>query len=412
MKKDICKPELLAPAGDLEKLKVAVLYGADAVYFGGQNYGLRAKAKNFDLDEIKEGIEFAHAHNVKAYITANIFAHNEDLDGMGEYFKTLESFGVDAFIISDPGVFSIARKFAPSVEIHISTQANNTNSSSAKFWHDLGATRIVLARELSLEEITSIYNNIPETLELESFVHGAMCMSYSGRCVLSNYMNNRDGNRGACSQPCRFKYHLVEETRKGEYFPVYEDERGTYIFNSRDLCMIEHVPELLKAGIKSFKIEGRMKTSFYVATLVKAYRNAIDDFFVDEELYHKNMQKYQDATTSASHRLYTTGFYFGKPDDSAHVYESNSYVRDYDFVGIVWDYDDETGIATVEQRNKFVVGDTVEFISPTGEPMPLVVSHMCNEKGEEILEAPHPKQMIKLKVDFKVQPFDILRKQI
>jgi putative protease len=321
------KTELLIPAGSLEVLKTAVIYGADAVYIGGEAFGLRAKAKNFTNDDIREGIAFAHEHGVKVYITANILAHNDDLSGVEEYFNELKEIKPDAVIISDPGVFAIAKRVIPDMELHISTQANNTNYGTYLFWHQLGAKRVVSARELSLAEIKEIRGKIPEDLEIESFIHGAMCMSYSGRCLLSNYMTGRDANQGACTHPCRWKYSIVEEKRPGEYMPVYENERGTYIFNSKDLCMIEHIPEMMDAGIDSFKIEGRMKTALYVATVARTYRKAIDDYNKDPELYKANMDWYRSEIGKCTYREFTTGFYFGKPDETTQIYDNNTYVK-------------------------------------------------------------------------------------
>lgn len=406
----IKKTELLAPAGDLEKLKIAVLYGADAVYIGGEAYGLRAKAKNFDINTMKEGVEFAHSHGVKVYVTANIYAHNSDFEGMADYFREVEKIGVDALIISDPGVFSLARETVPDMEIHISTQANNTNYRSAKFWYNLGAKRVVVARELSLKEIKTMRENIAEDMDIEAFVHGAMCISYSGRCLLSNYLSGRDANKGACAHPCRWKYHLVEETRPGEYMPVVENERGTYIYNSKDLCMIDHIPELIDAGIYSFKIEGRMKTPFYVGTVVKAYREAIDDYMNDPTLYESKKQYYIDEVSKASHRDYTTAFYFGKPDGNQQVYTNNSYIRDYDFIGMVMEDSDSDGYAVVMQRNKFEKGETIEIMPQKGSSWEMEVEKMFNEEGEEVLSAPHPQQILKVKFSRPVKKYDILRK--
>ncbi len=408
---NIKKTELLAPAGDLEKLKIAVLYGADAVYIGGEAYGLRAKAKNFDIDTMKEGIDFAHAHGVKVYVTANIYAHNADFEGMGEYFKEVERIGADALIISDPGVFSLAREVVPNMEIHISTQANNTNYRSAKFWYDLGAKRVVIARELSLGEIKTMRDNIPEDMDIEAFIHGAMCISYSGRCLLSNYLSGRDANKGACAHPCRWKYHLVEETRPGEYMPVVENERGTYIYNSKDLCMIDHIPELIESGIFSFKIEGRMKTPFYVGTVVKAYRQAIDDYMADPKLYESRKAYYIEEVSKASHRDYTTAFYFGKPDGNQQVYTNNSYIRDYDFIGMVMEDSDAEGFAVVMQRNKFEKGETIEVMPQKGNSWEMEVELMYNEEGEEVLSAPHPQQILKVKFPKPVKKHDMLRKE-
>ncbi|MEA4815924.1 MAG: U32 family peptidase [Lachnospiraceae bacterium] len=408
----LISPELLAPAGDLERLKIAVLYGADAVYIGGEAYGLRAKAKNFNLKQMEEGIIFAHERGVKIYVTANIFAHNSDFNGMGEYFKEIEKIGADALIISDPGVFSLARKTVPGMEIHISTQANNTNYISAAFWYSLGAKRIVVARELSMGEIHEIRENIPKDMDIEAFVHGAMCISYSGRCLLSNYLTERDANKGECSHPCRWKYNLVEETRPGEYMPVFEDERGTYIYNSKDLCMIHHVPELIDAGVASFKIEGRMKTPFYVGTVVKAYREAIDDYFADPKLYESKKEHYIEEVSKASHREFTTAFYFGKPSGKEQIYTNNAYIRGYDFIGVVYeDYDEASGTAIVMQRNKFETGDKIEVMPAKGKAYEMTVKKMWNEDGEEISSAPHPQQIIKMLFDKPVRKFDILRKK-
>lgn len=405
------KPELLAPAGDLEKLKIAVLYGADAVYIGGEAYGLRAKAKNFDLDTMAEGIKFAHDHGAKVYITANILAHNADFEGMAEYFKAVEKIGADALIISDLGVFSVAREAVPNMEIHVSTQANNTNYMSAKMWYQLGAKRVVTARELSFEEVKQIRENIPEDMDIEAFVHGAMCISYSGRCLLSNYLSGRDANKGACSHPCRWKYHLVEETRPGEYMPIEENERGTYIYNSKDLCMIEHIPDIIESGIMSLKIEGRMKTPFYVGTVVKAYRQAIDDYLADPALYQEKLPYYMAEVSKASHRDYTDGFYYQKPDGNQQIYNSNTYIRGFDFIGVVQeDSDPETGIAVVEQRNKFSVGDEIEVMPAKGDAFTMTVRNIWNEEGNPVNSAPHPQQILRIQFEKPVKKFDMLRK--
>lgn len=410
MKKKI---ELLSPAGDLEKLKIAIAYGADAVYMGGKSLGLRAKAKNFDMNEMAEGIDFAHKHNARIYITANIFAHEEDFEGAAEYFKELYQMGVDALIISDPGLFSIARNAVPEMEIHISTQSNNTNFQTALFWKNLGAKRVVLARELSFDEIRSIHSKmdkIDKDFELEAFVHGAMCISYSGRCLLSNYMTGRDSNKGECAHPCRWQYYLMEEKRPGEYMPVYEDERGTYIYNSKDLCMIGHIPELVEAGIRSFKIEGRMKTAYYVAAVTKAYRQAIDDYFEDEEKYLAKKPYYLRELEKSSHRDFTTGFYFNKPGAGEQIYTNNSYIRNYDFVALIDEFDKKTGFAFGEQRNKFSVGEEVEIFNPKGENYKQKITEIYNEAGESLTEAPHPKQKLKIKLDHPVEKFSMLRK--
>ncbi|SDA43722.1 putative protease [Butyrivibrio sp. INlla18] len=402
------KPELLIPASSLEVLKTAVMFGADAVYIGGDAFGLRAKAKNFSPEEMKEGIEFAHAHGVRVHVTVNILAHNYDLDGVEKYLHELKELGPDALIIADPGIFMKARRICPEIEIHVSTQANNTNYETYNFWHDLGAKRVVAARELSLREIKEIKERIPEDLEMECFIHGAMCISYSGRCLLSNYFTGRDANRGACTHPCRWKYAVVEEQRPGEYLPVYENERGTYIFNSKDLCMIEHIPELVDAGVDSCKIEGRMKTALYVATVARTYRKAIDDYFESEEKYRENMSWYLDQISRCTYRLFTTGFYFGKPSDEAQIYDNNTYVNEYIYLGIVGEVDDR-GFAKIEQRNKFSVGDEIEIMKPDGTDVKAKVNGMYTEDGESVDSCPHPKQVIFLDLSVKPDKFDILR---
>ena len=386
-------PELLIPASSLEVLKTAVVFGADAVYIGGEAFGLRAKAKNFSMEEIREGIAFAHAHDVKVYITANILAHNGDLSGVRAYFEELKEIKPDALIISDPGVFMIAREVCPEIDIHISTQANNTNYGTYQFWHQLGARRVVTARELSMAELKEIREKAPADLEMETFIHGAMCISYSGRCLLSNYFTGRDANRGACTHPCRWKYAIVEETRPGEYMPVYENERGTYIFNSKDLCMIEHIPELIDSGIDSFKIEGRMKTALYVATVARTYRKAIDDYLESPELYRKKMDWYLDQISNCTYRQFTTGFFFGKPDESAQIYDNNTYVKEYTYLGIIGECTAD-GLYRIEQRNKFSVGEQIEIMKPDGRNIPVVVRRIVDEEGQEMQSAPHPKQVL------------------
>ena len=403
------KTELLIPAGSLDVLKTAVVYGADAVYLGGEAFGLRAKAKNFTQDEIREGIAFAHEHGVKVYITANILAHNDDLPGVEEYFKELKEINPDALIISDPGVFAIAKRIIPNMEIHISTQANNTNYGTYLFWHQLGAKRVVTARELSLAEIKEIRSHIPEDMEIESFMHGAMCISYSGRCLLSNFMAGRDANQGACTHPCRWKYSIVEEQRPGEYMPVYENERGTYIFNSKDLCMIEHVPEMIDAGIDSFKIEGRMKTALYVATVARTYRKAIDDYNKDPKLYEKNMDWYRSEIGKCTYREFTTGFYFGKADSSTQIYDSNTYVKNYTYIGTI-EFIDERGYARIEQKNKFTVGETIEVMKPDGRNIEAVVKAIYNEEGVSQESAPHARQIIYVDLGVDMKQYDILRR--
>lgn len=404
------KPELLAPAGNLEKLKMALIYGADAVYIGGEKFGLRAQAGNFTIEDMKEGVRLAHELGKKIYVTVNIIPHNEDLEGFSDYVRELQSIGVDALIFSDPGIFLIIKEAAPEMELHLSTQANNTNYKSAEFWYKQGVKRVVLARELSLAEIKEIIDKSPKDLEFEAFVHGAMCISYSGRCLLSNYMVGRDANRGECAHPCRYKYYLLEEKRPGQYMPVEEDEKGTYIFNSRDLCMIEHIPQLVRSGIKSFKIEGRMKSSYYIATVVGAYRKAIDQYFADPDNYVTD-KELVDEVHKASHREFSTGFYFGKPDSKGQIYETSSYVRDYAFVGLVLDYDASTGIATIEQRNKMSVGEEIEIIGPNKKMFTQRIEGMWDEEGQEIESAPHPQQIVKMKMKHEVSKYDIIRRE-
>ncbi len=405
------KTELLIPAGSLEVLKVAVLYGADAVYLGGEAFGLRAKAKNFTDEEIREGIAFAHSRGVKVYITANILAHNRDLEGVEAYFEELKDMGPDALIISDPGVFSIARRVCPEIDIHISTQANNTNYGTYLFWWNLGAKRVVSARELSLEEIRQIRERIPEEMEIESFIHGAMCISYSGRCLLSNFLTGRDANQGACTHPCRWKYSLVEETRPGEYFPVTENDRGTFIFNSKDLCMIEHIPEMMEAGIDSFKIEGRMKTALYVATVTRAYRLAIDACMRDPEEYRKNMAWYREEIGKCTNREFTTGFYFGKPGPDSQIYENSTYITGSVYLGRVDSVDGE-GRCRLEQKNKFSVGENLELMKPDGRNIPVTVQGIWDEEGNPQDSCPHARQVIDVDLGMVPEPFDILRRTV
>lgn len=404
------RPELLIPASSLEVLKIAVIYGADAVYIGGEAFGLRASAKNFSMEEMKEGIAFAHEHDVKVYVTANILAHNNDLEGVREYFRELREVKPDALIISDPGIFEIAREECPEIERHVSTQANNTNYGTYRFWHAQGATRVVSARELSLAEIKEIRDNIPEDLEIETFIHGAMCISYSGRCLLSNYFTGRDANQGACTHPCRWKYAVVEEKRPGEYLPVYENERGTYIFNSKDLCMIEYIPELMESGIDSFKIEGRMKTALYVATVARTYRKAIDDYKESPELYKKNMPWYLEQISNCTYRQFTTGFFFGKPTEEAQIYDSNTYVKEYTYLGIVGEQNAE-GLYRIEQRNKFSVGEEIEIMKPNGDNIVVTVKRITDEKGTEMESAPHPKQVLYIDLGQPLDMYDILRRK-
>lgn len=404
------KPELLIPASSLDVLKTAVTYGADAVYIGGEAFGLRAKAKNFSKEDMAQGIAFAHEHGVKVYVTANILAHNDDLDGVRAYFRELKNIGPDALIISDPGVFMIAKNELPEMELHISTQANNCNYGTFNFWHQFGAKRVVSARELSLYELKQIRAQIPDDLEIETFVHGAMCISYSGRCLLSNYMVGRDANQGACTHPCRWKYSIVEETRPGEYYPVYENERGTYIFNSKDLCMIEHIPDLVESGIDSLKVEGRMKTALYVATVARTYRKALDDYFEDPKKYEANMEWYKEEIGKCTYREFTTGFFYGKPSSDAQIYDSNTYVKNYTYLGTVESID-ENGRSVFEQKNKFTVGETIERMKPDGTNVSLKVIGIFDEDGNAQESAPHPKQMLHVVFDGETEPQDILRRQ-
>ena len=397
------KTELLLPAKDLEVLKTAVRYGADAVYIGGEAYGLRAKARNFSAQDMEEGIRYAHERGVKVYVTANILAHNADLRGAEEYFGQLAQMKPDAILVADPGMFTLAQKACPEIPLHISTQANNTNYETFNFWFRMGAERVVCARELSLVEIRQIRNHIPPDKEIEAFVHGAMCISYSGRCLLSNYFTGRDANHGACTHPCRWKYAVMEESRPGVYLPVEENERGTFVFNSRDLCMIEHIPDLMEAGVDSLKIEGRMKTALYVASVGRAYRQALDDYFESEDLYRSRIPDYQDEIKKCTYRRFTTGFYYGRPDESAMVYDSNTYVNEAVFLGIVEEITPE-GRARIMQRNKFCVGDKIEIMKPDGRDIPIIVNCMYNQNGESVDSAPHPKEIIDLELGLAADP--------
>lgn len=403
--------ELLAPAGDLEKLKIAIEYGADAVYFGGQMFSLRAGAGGFTKEDMIEGLEFAHKRGKKCYMTLNIFAHNEDIKPLTEYLHSIKELPIDAFLISDPGIMALIKDIIPNAEIHLSTQANMTNYATANFWYNMGLKRLVLARELSLAEIEELMKNIPEDLEIEAFVHGAMCISYSGRCLLSNFMADRDSNRGRCAHPCRWKYALQEEKRPGEYYPIEEDERGTYIMNSKDLCMIEHIEDLAKSNIASAKIEGRNKSIFYLAIVIGAYRRAIDAYY---EGRYDDAEKEQCLIelSKASHREFTTGFYYEKADEDAQNYKSSSYVREYSFVGMIKGYDEETSMAIVEQRNKMLIGDTVEIFGPDCRAFEQTITEMYDlETGEALKSAPHPQQMLKIKVNRPVKINYMMRKE-
>lgn len=403
------RPELLIPASSLEVLKVAVIYGANAVYIGGEAFGLRAKAKNFTPEDMKEGVKFAHDHDVKVYVTANILAHNRDLEGVRKYFKELKEIKPDALIISDPAVFTIAKEILPDMELHISTQANNTNYGTYNFWYRLGAKRVVTARELSMEEIKEIRENIPQDMEIETFIHGAMCISYSGRCLLSSFMAGRDANQGACTHPCRWKYAVVEESRPGQYMPVYENERGTYIFNSKDLCMIEHIPELIEAGIDSFKVEGRMKTALYVATVTRTYRMAIDDYKKSPDYYRERLSFYKSEIAKCTYRQYTTGFFFGKPDENTQIYDSNTYIKEYTYLGIIGG--ERNGKYRIEQRNKFSVGEQIEVMKPNGENIDVTVRAIEDEDGKAMESAPHPQQVLYIDLGVKLDMYDILRRK-
>ncbi len=402
------RAELLVPASSLEVLKTAVIFGADAVYIGGEAFGLRANAKNFSKEDMIQGIAFAHERGVKVYVTANILAHNGDLEGAKAYFTELKEVKPDALIISDPGMFMIAKEVCPEIEIHISTQANNTNYQTYQFWYKQGAQRVVTARELSLEEIKEIRANIPEDMEIETFIHGAMCISYSGRCLLSNYFTGRDANQGACTHPCRWKYAVVEEKRPGEYFPVYENERGTYIFNSKDLCMIEHIPEICESGIDSLKIEGRMKTALYVATVARTYRKALDDYYENEETYRANMEWYKSEIGKCTYRQFTTGFFFGKPTNETQIYDNNTYINEYIYLGITEEVCKD-GLIRIEQRNKFCVGDQIEIMKPNGDNVPVSVEAMYDEDKNAVESCPHSKQTIYVKLSTLPEQYDILR---
>lgn len=404
------KPELLIPASNLEVLKVAVTYGADAVYIGGEMFSLRAKAKNFSNEDMKAGIAFAHEHGASVYVTANITAHNRDLKEVRNYFEEMNSIKPDALIISDPGVFSIAKEVCPTIDLHVSTQANNVNYATFNFWHGLGATRVVSARELSIKEIADIRANIPDELEIETFIHGAMCISYSGRCLLSNYFTGRDANLGACTHPCRWKYYITEESRPGEYLPIEENERGTYIFNSKDLCMIEHIPDIVKAGIDSLKIEGRMKTALYVATVARTYRQAIDDYFEDPKLYESRIPYYKEEIAKCTYRQFTTGFFYGPTTHETQIYDSNTYVKEYTYLGLIGDQND-AGMYSLEQRNKFSVGETIEVMKPNGENVLATVKAITDEDGKPMESCPHPKQKIYVDLGMELDFLDLLRRK-
>lgn len=403
------KPELLAPAGNMEKLKMALLYGADAVYLGGKAFGLRAFGGNFTNEELQEAVDFAHKLGKKIYVTVNIFPHNSDIAKLPAYLTFLNEIKVDAILVADLGVFTLAKEYAPDVELHISTQANNTNWAAVNAWAELGASRVVLAREMSLEEVKEIREKC--SVELEMFVHGAMCISYSGRCLMSNYLTGRDANRGSCAQPCRWNYALVEEKRPGQYFPVLEDERGTYIFNSKDMCLLPYLPDVIASGVDSLKIEGRMKSVHYAASVVKAYREAIDSYFAAPEQFEVK-KEWVEELDKVSHRAYTTGFYYGRPTEKDQIYGTSSYTQTSDFVGLVLDYDEKTGFARVEQRNNMKVGQEIEIFQPHLAGYRQILQEMYNDEGETIQVAPHPQQIVKIRMDRPVEPYGILRRDI
>lgn len=405
----IKKPELLAPAGNLEKMKMAILFGADAVYLGGKAFGLRALGGNFSREELKEAVAFAHERNRKVYVTVNIFPHNGDLVGLPDYLKYLAQIKVDALLVADLGVFMMCRELIPEMELHISTQANNTNWATVNAWKKLGAKRVVLAREMSLAEVREIREKCE--VDLEMFMHGAMCISYSGRCLLSNYFTGRDSNRGSCAQSCRWKYALVEETRPGQYFPIEEDDRGTYIMNSKDMCLMPHIRDVIESGVDSLKIEGRMKSVHYAASVVKAYRLAIDAYFEDPEHFLVK-QEWLDELEKVSHRKYTTGFYYHQPTAEDQIYSKTSYDQTSDFVGLVRLYDEATGWAVVEQRNNMKLGQEIEVFQPTGPLYRQKISAMKNEAGEDIDVAPHPQMILRMKMEQPVEPYTILRRDV
>ena len=404
----IKKPELLAPAGSLAKLKIAITYGADAVYVGGEEFSLRVAAENFSVEELAEGVEFAHQRGKKVYLTANIIPHNSDIAEYEEFLKRYMTAGFDAVILSDLGMFQLTREIAPQLEIHVSTQANNVNFKSAESWYKMGAKRVILAREMSFDEISEIREKTPDGLELEAFVHGAMCISYSGRCLLSNYLTNRDSNLGACSHPCRWKYFLMEETRPGEYMPVFENERGTFIYNSKDLCMIEHIDKLIESGLDSFKIEGRVKTEYYLATVVKAYRDAIDSYFENPDSFKVN-PLWLEELKKVSHRDYTTGFFFGKPGGDEQNYKTGSYIRNYELLGIVEGYDPKTGMLSVVQKNRFFKGSEVEFLRPHGDFVKHTIQYMEDEDGNELEVANRPQSIARIKIDTPIEKDSMMR---
>ncbi|MEL7647087.1 MAG: U32 family peptidase [Sedimentibacter sp.] len=403
-------PKLLAPAGNLDKLIMAVEYGADEVYFAGKTMGMRAAGKNFSSRELEEGIEYCHKHGKKSNITVNIAPHNDDLDGLEDYLRYLSKIGADALIVADPGVVDLVKQTIPDMRIHLSTQANTTNYHSANFWYKQGVSRIVLARELTFEEIEAIVKNSPKDLEFESFVHGAMCISYSGRCLLSSFMTGRYSNKGDCAQACRWKYNLVEEKRPGEYYPIEENEEGTFIMNSKDMCMVEHLQKFKELGITALKIEGRNKSEYYTAVAVRSYRNALDELEKPES--ERNTRYWKEEVEKTSHRDFSYGFFLGNPYKDGQIYNSSSYIRTYDVVGIIRSYDKETKIATVEQRNKFSEGDLLEGFGPKGRHFEVVARDLRDAQGNKIDSAPHAQMTVKIYMDHEVEPNYILRKKV
>ena len=403
------RPEILAPAGDREKLLYALAYGADAVYLAGDSFSLRVNSGNFDLPGIEEAVRLAHAQGVRVYVAVNIYAHNEDIALLPPYLEALAAIGPDGLIISDLGVFALAGRYAPNIPRHISTQANTVNHAAVAAWQELGAARVVLGRELSLDEIRAIRSTVE--LPLEVFVHGAMCMSYSGRCLLSNYLTGRDSNRGACTHPCRWRYRLVEEQRPGQYLPIEEDARGSYIMNSKDLNLLPYLPELMAAGVDAFKIEGRVKSAYYVAAVTRVYRRAVDDILAADGSFERHLDGYLAELGKVSHRHYCDGFIAGKPDGSAHRYDSSAYRRDYDFIAVVKDYDAAAAMLIVEQRNRFVCGDRLEILSPDGADGSLTVTAMYDADGSAVSAAPHPQMTVRLPYAAALPPLTILRRQ-
>ncbi len=395
------KPEILAPAGDMERLHMAVLYGADAVYLAGSSFGMRSFAGNFTPEELPQAVAFAHSHGVSVHVTVNTMPRNEEASRLPAYLEQLQEAGVDALIVADLGAFTLAGRYAPRCARHISTQASVSNYVSATAWYDLGASRVILARELSLEEIREIREKTPPALELEAFVHGAMCVSYSGRCLLSNYMTGRDANRGECAQPCRYQYALMEEKRPGEYFPVFEDGKGAYILNSRDMCMIDHLGELMDAGLSSLKIEGRAKSAYYDAIVTGAYRHVLDAVAAGE----RPDPVWRDEVEHVSHRRYATGFYFGPPGQ---YYEDARYIREWQVVALVLDCDGE-GKATLSLRNKFKVGDALELVGPDVKPISFTAPTMEDEEGNPLTEPRHPQMRFTMRLPVAVPPYSILR---